>query len=322
MRKLLRKILQVLDGTPALYGKRQRGQSVLEMAFITPILIVLILGTVEVGWFTNNYLILMEVTRVGARRATILEGDDSPIGWERDAVKYTATPMTSTTRNLVRDCNASSSGTNPDPFGFYNIIACVMIQSMSPLAMNDTNGEDDIIISAFSLQTFQSSSSLPASVPTGRAVVVAQYPSNANECVSYGGARDPFDYFHLGAFDPYDPANPSPDQNSPRVELDGYDTVTGNNVTAPFYPADPSRQVGFVMYGQHEIPATVCLGSEFTLTQIENMFNLNNMGLDTTTRQYMPAVGVTLAEVYWQHRLLLQFPAFSPLFRADRKSVV
>jgi len=58
------KIIQLLDGTPAVYGKRQSGQSVVELALITPILIILLAGLVEIGWFANNYLNLLDVTRL------------------------------------------------------------------------------------------------------------------------------------------------------------------------------------------------------------------------------------------------------------------
>ncbi len=312
MRKLLRKILQVLDGTPAVYGKRQRGQSVLEMAFITPLLIVLILGTVEVGWFTNNYLILMEVTRVGARRATILEADDSPLGWERDTRKMQGTMYNAASQISIdaRTCDTTPSSANPDPLGFYNIISCVMIQSMSPLSFDRNNGEDDLIISAFSVQTFFPSTTvpnpIPASLQTNRALVVGRYPSNANECITFTADRDPFDYYNYGTWDTGSPTQ--------RHELDGYDQTTASS-TPPAYPADPERQVGYVYYGQHEIPGTTCMGSEFTVAQIENLFNLNNFSLDNSTRAYMPSAGVTLVEIYWQHTLLLRFPAFSPLFR-------
>jgi hypothetical protein len=321
MRKILRKIIQILDGTPAEYGKHQKGQSVLEMAFITPLLIILIAGTIEVGWFTNNYLILMEATRVGARNGTVLEGNNTPIGWERDSYLYGATPYVATVGSpsqAIRNCANVQNEVNE---GFYNIIACVMIRSVEPLTFTPTNGEDDIIISAFSLQTFfPPTPPLPSGVPTNRTVVVARYPSNANECITWP-ERDPFDYFSTGVFNPYDPNIPSGDvtANSRRAELDGYDNTTSGNSGGPAprpYPADPERQVGFMLYGNHEIPSTTCTGSEFTIAQIETVFNLNNFGLTTSTRQFMPSHGVTLAEVYWQHKLLLQFPAFSPLFRA------
>ncbi len=86
MQQILQTIIRVLDGTPAEYGQRDRGQSVVELALMMPILLVLIAGIVEMGWFTNNYLILLEATRVGAREGTKLTGDGSPLTWERGAV--------------------------------------------------------------------------------------------------------------------------------------------------------------------------------------------------------------------------------------------
>ena len=51
MRELVRKILQILDGTPAVYGKKQRGQSIVEMTIITPLLIFWYLALWRlVGW--------------------------------------------------------------------------------------------------------------------------------------------------------------------------------------------------------------------------------------------------------------------------------
>lgn len=78
MRMLLLKIVRLLDGTPAVYGKRQSGQSVVELALITPILIILLAGLIEIGWFANNYLTLLDVTRAGARRGAVLQDQKSP----------------------------------------------------------------------------------------------------------------------------------------------------------------------------------------------------------------------------------------------------
>src|SRR5215468_6917447 len=79
MRRLLRKILQILDGSPAEYGRqRERGQSLIELAFVTPILIIMIAGIVEIGWYANNYIGLLEAAKVGARRGPFLNGDNAP----------------------------------------------------------------------------------------------------------------------------------------------------------------------------------------------------------------------------------------------------
>ncbi len=76
----------MLDGTPANYQPKQgRGQSVVEMALILPILLVLLAGIAEIGWFTNNYLILLSSSREGAREGTKAIGQADPYSWEDGA---------------------------------------------------------------------------------------------------------------------------------------------------------------------------------------------------------------------------------------------
>ncbi len=84
MRKVIHKLMQILDGTPQVYGKPARGQSLVELGLVTPVLIILIMGLAEIGWFANNYLILLEVTRTGARYGTVQTGDATPLVWEQD----------------------------------------------------------------------------------------------------------------------------------------------------------------------------------------------------------------------------------------------
>lgn len=52
---------------------RERGQSMVEMALSLPILLLVLSGTVEVGWYFNTYLTLVDATREAARYAA--DGD-------------------------------------------------------------------------------------------------------------------------------------------------------------------------------------------------------------------------------------------------------
>jgi len=89
MRNLLHQLLAVLDGTPAEYGHRPwRGQSVAELALVTPLLIAMLMALVEMGWFANNYLIMLEASRAGARFATTLPPERSPLEWDNNASLY------------------------------------------------------------------------------------------------------------------------------------------------------------------------------------------------------------------------------------------
>lgn len=51
----------------------QRGQSIVEMAIVLPLLLVLILGMVEFGWILNGQITLTSAAREGARVAVIYE---------------------------------------------------------------------------------------------------------------------------------------------------------------------------------------------------------------------------------------------------------
>lgn len=173
MRKLIRKALRILDGTPQVYGKKERGQSTVELALITPLLIILLVGLVEIGWFARNYLTLLEVTRVGARRGATLTAETSPMVWDERASLYwreeydpywldyppgnkdqpESRGWYTEYRANVRDCSAlGDSSVTPNQAGFYNIVWCQMQRSMAPLEIDFDNGIDDVIISVFAVQ--------------------------------------------------------------------------------------------------------------------------------------------------------------------------
>src|SRR5262245_48076241 len=69
MRQAVKKAVNVLDGKP--------GQSLVEMAFTFPLLILMVLSLVEVGFLANNYLILMDAVRAAGRSAVNLD----PTAW-------------------------------------------------------------------------------------------------------------------------------------------------------------------------------------------------------------------------------------------------
>src|SRR5690606_33464564 len=184
MRKFLRKVIEILDGTPAVYGKKQRGQSVLELALVSPLLVILLAGLVEIGWFARNYMILLEVTRVGARTATVQQNELSPLQWSNEGSVLPSMddnyPDTGTFPNVPTDpadwavkwrlCDVNNPSTE---IGFYNFVGCVMLRSMNPLPFGreqriqrgeDPDGTflDDMVISAFAIQAVE-----PSQIPSG-----------------------------------------------------------------------------------------------------------------------------------------------------------
>ncbi|MEM6283275.1 MAG: TadE/TadG family type IV pilus assembly protein, partial [Chloroflexota bacterium] len=102
----MQKLVQILDGTPAEYGERENGQSVVELALVMPILLILLVGMIEIGWFTNNYLILLEASRVGSREGTKLGGDSSPYTWEQGTITLQVDDPTTEDVDEGRDLNS------------------------------------------------------------------------------------------------------------------------------------------------------------------------------------------------------------------------
>lgn len=216
MHKLTKTILRILDGAPPPDRQKQRGQSLLEMAFITPLLIIMFIGIVEIGWYANHYMILLETTRVGARAGTVLTGDLGPLNWTNAASLH---PVVYETDADLNWASASESlGDMPSaaaayrscapgtPFGFYNFIACSMLDSLEPLTIKGRDPAttevverivysrggteiaripvpDDIVISLFSLAAVNNArrSDIPTPEPTN--VSPPPNPTPARELV-------------------------------------------------------------------------------------------------------------------------------------------
>jgi len=194
MRRIVHAVLRVLDSTPHLKSRgAQAGQSLVEMAFIIPLLAIMIAGIVEIGWFANRYLTMLEVTRVGARAGTVLTGEFSPLNWNELAsahpvvhlraygVSESQIPLEA--RNY-RDCSQVTRFT-----GFYNFIACTMLNSFEPLRLRgrapnstedaakvirDRQGNviatipfpDDIVISVFAAQAINNANPNTIALPS------------------------------------------------------------------------------------------------------------------------------------------------------------
>ncbi len=60
------------------FRKTQRGQAVVEMALVLPVLILLVFGIVEFGRVLHTYMIVTDLSREGARKGAV-GGTDSEI---------------------------------------------------------------------------------------------------------------------------------------------------------------------------------------------------------------------------------------------------
>ena len=310
MRTLLVKIIQILDGTPAVYGQRQKGQSVVELALVTPILIILLAGLVEIGWFANNYLTLLDVSRAGARRGTVLQDQQSPLFWDNNGSRlsrdqlpisplndpyYTDLDMpageTEATRNQYRwsPTNVSACA-DPSNRMFYNEVICTMIASLDPLDLNPENGIDDIIVSGFSLANVDASIQSrwlgvrgthprPVDDDIPQLVVAGRYPTNANECdVLWDGVGTPT----VTALEPRDPFDFNYSGGRDLNDADTAVSFDGTNDFTELDGFDPvgatwqsaEKQRGFSLFGNHRIPGTACTGSAWSMADMEALMNL------------------------------------------------
>jgi hypothetical protein len=353
MPKAIKQLIEILDSTPSEYqprvGKRAQGQSVVELALITPILIIMLMGLAEIGWFANNYLTLLDVTRAGARRATTLQDALSPRQWPNRAsymppealpvefqmpyVDESGNPLTGpdlaeaqSLRRRYRDF-AGFSGCGSQR-AFYNEVICTMTRSLEPLQLNPNNDIDDIIVSGFAIENVDASRFSTWLGPNRpfpgqnipQLVVAGRWPTNANECdvqerppgsgilvVQGRDPRDPFDIDENGVRTIWDNI-PFADGNNDFSEIEGFDPRAANTSLA-------EKQVGYVWLGQHVIPNTRCIGSEWTIADVERLVNLPNYSLSSNDeRRLVPAQGLVLVEIYWQHELLLKFPLFNPVY--------
>lgn len=343
MRNQLQKLLAVLDSTPVDYGQRPwRGQSVAELALVTPLLIAMLMALVEMGWFANNYLIMLEATRAGARFATTLPPERSPLEWDNAATLYNIGSADAVAARVLGGCG-------PNAPGFYSDVVCTVVDSLRPMVMDqggDTIGDrvfagvrfDDIVVSAFALKlvdpatitalnpamiTSGSAANLrpvpnvpaanPPTVPgmtatSSRIVVVGRYPTNANECGAME-TRDPFDYFGNSTRD-YRLTTPSLGNvagNENWVELEGMDAGADNGFIGFSYlgnhiSTDPTNNAG-------------CIGSDWTTIEVERLVNLPNWSLPTNAeRNVLPdKSGLVMVEIFWRHELLLNSPILTAL---------
>jgi Flp pilus assembly protein TadG len=60
--------------------KNERGQSAVEFALVLPILIIILLGIIEFGWFLNAKITITSAAREGARVYAIHGGDPTTVG--------------------------------------------------------------------------------------------------------------------------------------------------------------------------------------------------------------------------------------------------
>jgi hypothetical protein len=288
MRATLRKALAILDGAPA----GTRGQSLVELTLTLPILLVMLLGLTEIGWYADHYLTLLDVVREAGRRGATQDPTVWPDGAEKfyqrmdcDTLPdfYNKLPYENQTTWPGPDLSAwgyRDGDESIDTYGYYDDVACTVIRNMAPLEFNDET--DDIVISVFSYFV------LNRGTPSAHVRIYGRYPARANECQN-DDQYDPFDWNHDGLGGS---AN-----EDPGLFDSGWDNVRG-----------------YVFRGNHQndYGASVkCLGSEYSTVDVEKMLDFEG---DPDRARKIDRVrnnGVILVEIFWDHHQLFGLPWFN-----------
>lgn len=288
LRRTFRKAIAILDGRTS----RTRGQSLVELTLTMPILLLMLLGLVEIGWLANNYLTLLDATREAGRYGSVRDPNLWALGYETsyhlmdcdynspDNGNYGSTHWDKYQQELTTSYPGPAiagftDGIETPGLQFYDGVACSAITNILPLPFKDQT--DDVVVSVFSYAYFANDH---------RIRVVGRLPSRSNEC------NDTEEPYNAALYDPaYIPTQRDTGTNERRL---GY-FFRGNHITSD----DPS-----------------CRGSEFTSAEVEDMLNrtlLDNSGGAVTNPEVreMGAGGMVLVEIFWQHDQLLGIPFFT-----------
>lgn len=264
----------------ALNGRSRRGQSLVELTLTLPILLLLLFGLVEIGWYANSYLTLLDASREAGRFGANLNPlEQWQFGWTDNVYRHNCcsgqyAPETcvkndrSDMPELIRDPVNGYEG--EIPFGYYDAVACRLIDNLPPLVFDWER--DEVVVSVFSYTAYDADRVARGETPFTRIdplyPAAGRYPSERNQCVPASPATDTTD--HLGF------------------------TLSAPGDTA----CDPDTGEGCSNHRRED----GCWGSEWDPMEVEARLDKNS-----------PAGALVLVEVFWYHDQLLGLPFFSSL---------
>lgn len=292
MRATLRRMLAILDGTPT----KARGQSLVELTLTLPILMLMLMGLTEIGWYANNYLTLLDVVReagrFGSTRDPMEWADGQELNYSRMDCEEESTifdKLPFENNHLWPGPDLSAYPTLPgyqyNNFGerlagFYDGVACSVIANMAPLEFKDL--ADDVVVSVFSFFVINRDTT------SAQVRIQGRYPARANECEN-DDEFDPFDWNRNGS-------GSDVDEDAGRYD-DGWDNVRG-----------------YVFRGNimHDYGGSApCLGSAFSTLEVEEMLNFTGNADQQRKLEQAANFGLVLVEIYWNHQQLLGLPWFN-----------
>ena len=327
MRHLAQRVIHVLDSKPP---RGARGQSLVELAFTTPFLLIMVIGIVEIGFLANNYLILLDAAREGGRYASSL----NPLTWATDAAATDGDPLTrdyqhADCERVIDDPLGTSYRINnaaldtahgvvlpplkhpnlPDyidgpeskNFGFFDAVACQTVASMDPLWFD--YGNDDVIVSVIAYANRCTGwvnggpSDITQQAGCFDATATVKQPINRKIVIT---GRFPLANRRCASEDQRDPFE-VPGQPNGTSGLNGYQQVVR----------------GYTLTGKQKSSPN-CFGSRFFLDETTALgeYNLDvvfNSLPNTVMQQNVLTGAATIIEIYYNHHQLLNFPGFNLL---------
>lgn len=312
-----------------LNGRSRRGQSLVELTLTLPILMLLLFGLIEIGWYANSYLILLDASREAGRYGAT----DDPIqqwhmGLTNDPFRhdccvgdqcydeafahlrnpraemeeyYTAVQAFLNDPSADADAKSRLRASKDSPLRYFDGVACRVIANLAPL---DFNWErDEIVVSVFSyVPPYDAGWYLPPEYP-------ARAPSwpftRIAPTFPISGGRLPLERNQC-------------DRNSYGSAEDVIDhigytlTAVGDTDCTPSgdYPDNPEKFCGKCDPAINENCANHrrldgCYGSEWDPGEIEDrLYEFEGKGLGG---------GLVVVEVFWWHDQLLGLPFVSSL---------
>ena len=287
MRAIFRRILAILDGTPT----GTPGQSLVELTLTLPLLLVMLMGLTEIGWYANNYLTLLDVVREAGRFGATKDPTTWSDGDEKKYQRMDCEDPPLADHFDKKPFENQMTWPGPDlapwgytvgderPIGYYDGVACSVVANMAPLDFNDTT--DDIVVSVFSYYVL-----LPGT-PSAELKIVGRYPARANECQN-DDAYDPFDWNHNG-------------------------TADGDEFMSQFEGSWDNVR-GYVFRGNHQIDyggPMPCLGSKFSTQDVQDLLDFKGDPDRQRKIEQVSNFGLVLVEIFWQHHQLLGLTWFN-----------
>jgi TadE-like protein len=134
-----------MQGVKARLGK-ESGQSFVELALIIPVLLVVLAGLTEVGFFMFAYLNSLDLTREAARFASTRDFKSLNLGNYNQAWGNPEDPGNPNRQSIIMSACTDSV------LHYYDDTACFFVDpQLNPYLPLDPNNYDDVTISVFSV---------------------------------------------------------------------------------------------------------------------------------------------------------------------------